>query len=27
VISYRLNDQSVIPGRGRVNTDTGACFL
>jgi hypothetical protein len=27
VISYRLNDQSVIPGRCRVNTDTGACFL
>jgi hypothetical protein len=27
VISYTLNDQNVIPGRGRVNTDTGACFL
>jgi hypothetical protein len=27
VISYRLNDQRVIPGRGRVNTDTGGCFL
>lgn len=27
VISYRLNDQSVIPGRNRVNKDTGACFL
>jgi hypothetical protein len=27
VISYRLNDQSLIPGRGRANTDTGACLL
>jgi len=27
VISYRLNDWSIFPGRGRVNTYTGACFL